>query len=384
MKHPLRVALVSCSTFIILSQTGLAQSQTAEIDELRQRVDALEAELEEGRPNLSFGIAKNTSIEIYGFARFEAFYDFDFEQGDLSRASRVGDPEFATDGEFDTSVRVSRFGIRTSTDTGIGPIETQLEFDLFGSGGDDSSSPNLRLRHANINIDDQVLLGQFWTNFMPLVHYPTTADFNGPVGITFARVPQARYTYRTENGFTFSGSVEESNGGASDPVFTAAALYTGDNFSLRAAGLTGTFNDNDETFDTNGFTLSGSVSLWEGGSLTGTYVTGDALGNLLIGGGDRVVGGETNSSDGFTLALSQKVTDKVTLNLAYGDESYDLATQIGSSNNAFTDLQSVHATVFYNPVERLTLAAEYINIQSDGPDFSAEADRIGLSATFSF
>jgi len=384
MRKTVRLAL-ACATAMTGAQTASAQSQSAELQALRDRVAVLEAN--ENRPALRFSAFENTEITLYGFVRFEAFYDFDFAQGDLSRAGRVGDPAFATDGEFDTSVRVSRFGLRSKTATGIGDISTQLEFDLFGSGGGESSSPNLRLRHANININDQFLLGQTWTNFMPLAHYPTTADFNGPVGITFARVPQARYTYRNGNGLTLSGSIEESNGGgSSDPVFTAAAFYQGENYSVRAAALTGSFNDSASggEFDTNGFTLSGSVSPWQGGTLSATYVTGEAIGNLLIGGGSRVVDGQTNDSTGFTLALSQKVSDKVTLGLAYGNEAYDLPTTIGSSDNAFTDLESIHASVFYRPTDRLTLAAEYIRIQSDGPGFSADADRIGMSATFSF
>jgi len=182
--------------WLAFAHTATAQS-AEDFARLQDRVDQLEAQ-ERARPD--FGLA-NTTVDIYGFVRAEAFYDFDFAQGDLSRAGRVGDPDFETGGEFDTSVRVSRFGLRTSTDTDIGTIGTQLEFDLFGSGGDDSSSPNLRLRHANVTFGDSILVGQFWTNFMPLVHYPSTADFNGPVGITFARVPQFRYTYNAGNGF---------------------------------------------------------------------------------------------------------------------------------------------------------------------------------------
>ena len=384
---------------LIRNTTGLvcwlafAHSATAQSAEdfarLQDRVDQLEAQ-QNATPDFGLG---NTTIDIYGFVRAEAFYDFDFAQGDLSRAGRVGDPDFATSGEFDTSVRVSRFGIRTSSDTDIGAIGTQLEFDLFGSGGDDSSSPNLRLRHANVTIGDSVLVGQFWTNFMPLVHYPSTADFNGPVGITFARVPQFRYTYNAGNGLEISGSIEEQNGGGSDPIATAAVFYDGGNYSLRAAVLGGEFSDGvDDSLTTQGYTLSGSVDPWQGGSISATFTSGDGLGNLLIGGGARSVAGEENESDSFTVAYNQELSDQFSLALAYGYEEYDLGTAIGSlaegepdTRDSFDELQSVHATLFYRPVERLTLAAEYIYIESSGPGgFEADADRIGLSATYSF
>ncbi|MEP1586541.1 MAG: DcaP family trimeric outer membrane transporter [Tateyamaria sp.] len=380
----------------LMATGAFAQSAdtAAELAELRERVAELERTNDvPNRPQLGFNLGENTSIELYGFIRAEAFFDFDFAQGDLSRAGRVGNAAFATDGEFDTSVRVSRFGIRSTTATGIGDIKTQLEFDLFGSGGDDSSSPNLRLRHANVNINDTVLVGQTWTNFMPLVHYPTTADFNGPVGVTFARVPQARYTYNNGNGLALSTSIEEANGGGSDPVFTGAAFYGTDNWSVRGAVLAGEFDGPaGESFDTNGITLSGSVSPWAGGTISATYVTGQALGNLLIGGGARSVGGEENDVDGFTVQVLQKIGEKWTVGLAYGNESYDLATTntVGegatATSNAFTDLESIHLSAFYRPVDNLTLALEYIHIDSEDETtgFSADADRIGASITFSF
>lgn len=361
---------------------ALAQTEAERIAELEGRIAALEASAGNGSGGgLSFGLA-STEIEIYGFARFETFYDFDFAQGDLSRTGRIGEPGFATDGEFETSVRVSRLGVRTNTQTDIGEIGTQLEFDLF-SGDDTTTSPQLRLRHANVTIGDAWLFGQFWTNFMPLSHYPTTADFNGPVGITFARVPQIRYTWNNGNGLTLSGSIEEAAGGSSDPVLTAAAFYEADTWSVRAAGLVGSFEEAGADFNTNGLTLSGSISPWQGGTFTGTYVTGEAIGNLLIGGGDRVVGGQTNDADGFTLEFRQSLSDSLSVGVAYGREEYDLATSTDTLD--FTELETIHLNAFWNPTERLTVAGEYIRGErttSAGQSF--DADRLGASITFSF
>ena len=117
-------------------------------------------------------------ITIYGFVRAEAFYDLDFDQGDISNTAGLDAAE-ETDGTFNTSVRVSRLGARATSQTDIGEIGGQLEYDLFGSNG----TAELRLRHANVTVGG-FLVGQFWTNFMPIGQYPTTADFNGPVGVT--------------------------------------------------------------------------------------------------------------------------------------------------------------------------------------------------------
>lgn len=392
MKYTTKVAVGMIAAMI--AGQAAAQSTTAEeLQDLRERVAELEAEnAQPTRPRLSFNLGESTEITIYGFARAEAFFDFDFAQGDLSNAGVVGNAGAATSGEFDTSVRVSRFGIRSATETGIGTVGTQLEFDLFGSGGSDSSSPNLRLRHANVTINDTFLFGQFWTNFMPLVHYPTTADFNGPVGITFARVPQARYTFNAGNGLVLSGSIEEQNGGGSEPIVTGAAFYGTDTFSVRSAFLVGEFEDGTNDLDTSAISVSAGLTPWAGGSFTATYVNGEGIGNLLIGGGARAVGGVENDAEGFTVQFRQDITDKWNVGIAYGNESYDLVTTntIGTApnqtSNTFTDLESVHLSAFYTPVDNLTFALEYIYIKSEDnvANTSFEADRIGASVTFSF
>ena len=382
-----RLGSVSAAAIILaLGATAAIADDADELQELRDRVAALEAEAEtSGRPRLSFSVGESTEIQLYGFVRFEAFYDFDFAQGDLSRAGRVGDPAFATDGDFETSVRVSRFGIRSNTDTDIGPIGTVLEFDLF-SESDATTSPDLRLRKAFVNINNTFLLGQENSNFIPGVHYPRSADFNGPVGITFARVPQVRYT-RSANGLTFSASIEDAGGNDNDPIGTVALLYEfGNDASVRIAGLAGSFEDGGgNDLDTYGVTVSGAFTPWNGGRIGATYTSGEALGNLLIGGGVRSVGGVENDSDSFTVELTQQVSDDWSVGIAYGYEDYDLATPIGGSGNSFDELTSVHVNAFYTPVENLTLAAEYVFIESEGPGgFSADANRIGLSATFRF
>lgn len=420
-----RYALLATAAAAALS-AGAAFAQSAEghqkeLDELRARIDLLEAQQttlqaqrvnsaagfalgelvslgdpdqigqNHGLGNFSFSAGSSTTVTVYGFVRAEAFYDFDFRQGDTSNPGAVGDPALATDGEFDTSIRVSRFGIRSSTDTEIGKIGTQLEFDLFGSGGDQASSPNLRVRHANITVGDAWLLGQFWTNFMPLSHYPTTADFNGPVGITFARVPQIRYTWNAGNGLQLSTSLEEFNGAtnSADPVLTAAAAYTSDTFSLRAAGLIGTFEAGGQTLDTEGLTVSGSFKPWQGGTFTASYVTGQALGNLLIGAGGAAaslqVGGVENEAEGFTIEYRQDLSEKLNVGIAYGSESFDLPIGIGAGGNSFNDLESLHVNAFFTPVENFTIGVEYIRLDSEGPGgFAASADRVGLSATLRF
>lgn len=324
--------------------------------------------------DLSFNITPGTSLTFYGFVRAEAFYDFDFDQGDLSLTSEL-DSLNPTDGAFNTSVRVSRFGFRLKSQTdGGGELGGQLEYDLFGSGG----TAELRLRHANITYNGWTF-GQDWTNFMPLVHYPNSADFNGPVGVTFARVPQVRYSGKTGN-LDYSFSIEEGTGNSEDPIVTAAALYNGDNYSARIAALYGTVSDDVGEDSRSGFTLSGTASPWEGGTVGFTFVDGNGIGSYLIGGGSNLVAGQANGVTGGTLEVRQKIGDKWDVGIAYGFEDYD-----SPGARDISELSTVHVNAFYSPRDNLTFGLEYIYGERTAGDGSTlDANRLGASVTFRF
>jgi hypothetical protein len=312
-------------------------------------------------------------VDVYGFVKLDLNYDLDFIQGDTTNARAIGIAGNATDGHFDTNVRQSRLGLRAELDG----VEGQLEFDLFGSNG----TAELRLRHANIQYEG-FLLGQFWTNFMPLGQYPSTVDFNGPVGIAFARVPQVRYTY-DGGAYQLSGSIEENFATSDDPLLTAAAQYSGSNYTVRAAVLGGTTNDGVNEVDQFGYTLSADAQLWQGGNISATFVDGEAIGGLLIGGGDNIVGGTANDAQGYTLAVSQDITPQFNVGIAYGNEQYDQATAFAGTD--FTDLESLHVNASYDLTDSLTVSAEYARVtrtDSAGQDF--EGDRIQAAVQFNF
>lgn len=370
-------------TVAVIAATGAA-AETAEVAALKARVVALETQFAArgaDAPKLQFDVGQ-TKVTVYGFVRAEAFQDFDFAQGDTSFAGALREGN-EVDGEFETSVRVSRFGIRSKTETAIGTIGTQLELDLF-SGSGETTSPNPRLRHANVTINDNWLFGQFWTNFMPLNEYPNTADFNGPVGITFARVPQVRYSNQLGNGINYSFSIEESNAStpSNDPVITGAVGYGTDTWRARIAGLAGRVDDGaGDDLGYGAVTVSGAVTPWAGGAFTGTYTRGNAIASLLIGTGEDVVNGETNEAEGFTLEFRQQVSEKWNVGIAYGSEDLEFATNAASELGS----QSVHVNAFYRPVDNLTFALEYIYTElEDGVGVKRDANRLGASVTFSF
>ncbi|WP_027259461.1 DcaP family trimeric outer membrane transporter [Leisingera aquimarina] len=376
--HRGRFALAAAA---LAGSAGLAHADTqSELQDLRNRVEVLEAESQQvtGAPG-DFRLG-NTAVDIYGYVKADFFYDFDFVQGDTAFVNNIGEPVNATDGDFGATVRQSRLGIRTTTESGIGTLQGQLEFDLFASGG----TSELRLRHANVQIGDHWLIGQTWTNFMPLGQYPASVEFNGPVGIAFARVPQVRYSNSFGDGFDYSLSLEENTAASSDPVATAAFQYSNDLFTARVAGLAGTVQSGGVDVDQTGVTLSGSITPWQGGLFQATYVDGEALGPLLIGLGDAVVGGQANDVEGYTLEFRQDIGDKWNVGIGYGREDYDLATSTGTLS--FTELETIHVNAFFNPTDNLTLSAEYIfgerNDAVSGNTF--DGDRVQLAVQLNF
>ncbi|MES0824639.1 DcaP family trimeric outer membrane transporter [Ruegeria sp. SCP11] len=374
--------LLAASTLSATSTLAFAQdAQTqAELDALRARIEALES-VDPGSTPGDFRIG-NTTLDVYGYVKADFFYDFEFDQGDTAFVNVIGEPSTATSGTFGATARQSRIGLLTTTPSALGDIGGQLELDLFGSGG----TAELRLRHANIRIGDNWLIGQYWTNFQPLDTYPTSVEFNGPVGIAFARVPQVRYTNSFGTNTSFAVSIEENVGDSNsrDPVVTASAEYNDGTYIARGALLYGTAEDGGVEVDQTGLTLSGSARPWAGGLFQVNYTTGEALGPYLIGLGAPVVGGEANDVDGYTIEFRQDLGEKWNVGISYGKEDYDLPTSTGTL--AFTELETIHVNAFYQATETLTLSAEYIygerNDATTGDTF--DGNRVQFAAQLNF
>ena len=83
-----------------------------------------------------------TDYDFYGFIQLDAIYDFnrmDTDWRDSLRPSHIcsGQPDCGSDGETVLSVRQTRFGLNTVTQSDIGEIKAKLEFELYGVGSDE-------------------------------------------------------------------------------------------------------------------------------------------------------------------------------------------------------------------------------------------------------
>jgi DcaP outer membrane protein len=139
---------------------------------------------------------KKSSIDIYGFVMLDSGYDFKQENPnwfDVLRPTQLPSfkGEFAPDGNVFAGVRQSRFGVKSSTPTAFGDLNTIFEFELFGTGVD-AGQTTFRLRHAYGELG-QFGAGQTWSPFMDIDVFPNSLEYWGPNGMVFFRNVQIRW-----------------------------------------------------------------------------------------------------------------------------------------------------------------------------------------------
>ncbi|MFT6568296.1 MAG: hypothetical protein ACJAVO_003075 [Parvibaculaceae bacterium] len=365
MEKTLKRSFVSAGTIALLYlSTALpATAEDTRIADLEQRVIELESE-----PTLNYGV-DGVNLTIYGYIKADLIYDLDSDLGSTIFGLGSLEPGTETGSNFTGQAIQSRLGVRAEFDGAT----AVLEGDFFGGGGG-----QFRLRHANLTVGN-LLIGRSWTNFMPIESYPSTLDFQGPSGIPFARVAQARYTYEMPNGLGFSTSVEQAASDSSDPALTAAAFYSSERYFVKLAALGTTVSTTGGDVDGWGVNLSGNAQLWEGGSINASYTTGEAVGSYMVFGGDDTFGGAAVETDGITLGISQTSGDW-TFGAAYGLRQIDTGAATDTER-----LETIHLTTNYQIRESTTIGAEYIIGDRElFNDTSVSADRLQVSAKLSF
>src|SRR5258705_3304641 len=139
---------------------------------------------------------QKNSINFYGFAMLDSGYDFgqiDPAWFDVIRTTKLPSfaNQFAPSGNVYASVRQTRFGVKTSTPTHLGDLNTVFEWELYGTGVD-AGQTTLRLRHAYGELGP-IGAGQTWSPFMDIGVFPNTVEYWGPSGMAFFRNVQIRW-----------------------------------------------------------------------------------------------------------------------------------------------------------------------------------------------
>ena len=163
-----------CSVFVLAA--GSAQAQTQQV----------QVQAQSARP----------SMEIYGFAMLDMGHDLTSINPNWFDTMRVTklpsfEDQFGKDHNTFAGVRQSRLGVRSTTPTSMGNLNTTFEFELFGTGVDEGQT-TFRLRHAYGEVG-KFGAGQYWSPFMDPDVFPNSIEYWGPTGMVFFRNVQVRW-----------------------------------------------------------------------------------------------------------------------------------------------------------------------------------------------
>jgi hypothetical protein len=166
--------------------TSAAAKRPAQVEETQADPVPLEGEITEPQ----------NSIDFYGFAMLDSGYDLgqiDPAWFDVIRPTKLPSftNQFAPSGNVYASVRQTRFGVKSSTSTKLGDLNTVFEFELYGTGVD-AGQTTFRLRHAYGELG-AIGAGQTWSPFMDIGVFPNTVEYWGPSGMVFFRNVQVRW-----------------------------------------------------------------------------------------------------------------------------------------------------------------------------------------------
>lgn len=224
-----------------------------QLDAMKERLAKLEADKSEKRRVSAAAAVEagdkprswklpgtNTSMNIGGFVKFSAQWNFTGSQSGNGQQSNEGtaigtygneggqqDNRF-NGGTWDLTARRSRFWIQTWTPTDWGELRTYIETDFVARVGASSNPAQagtggiavgaagemLRLRHAYGTLGP-VLIGKTNTLFGGFIGLPELLDDGAPLAPGALRIPQIRYTHNFGGGLTLSVALEE-NGNIAD------------------------------------------------------------------------------------------------------------------------------------------------------------------------
>jgi len=148
-------------------------------------------------PLFSLSQETKNSFELYGYILTDGGYNFnsiDPDWFDVMRPTKLPKykNEFGPSGNYFISMRQTRFGVRSITNTKFGVLKTQFDFDFFGFGKD-AGQTTIHLVNGFGQLG-RFLAGQTPSTFMDTEVFPVTLDYWGPTSRIFFLNIQVRYT----------------------------------------------------------------------------------------------------------------------------------------------------------------------------------------------
>lgn len=383
----------------------------AQVDEIRKKA------VTAGDMPGSFRLpGSDTSMQIYGFVDFHWIKDFKATAGadNFSDVAELSTNSSAVKRQSKMTVQTSRFGVQTATPISDDVFKAKLEMDFYDYCGSSLNNNacnrnRLRVRHAYGEYGG-FLIGQTSSLWSDGNDSPNTVDFNGPIGGTFIRLPQIRYSYDIPQIATIRASLEYAQGFGSGMTDNSigqtrpnVVLRVDKKFSwgqLNARVLSSSHRkvDAGQSVEKEGFGygIGGSFKLSSADTITAQYnvVEGDynweymnPANGLVYSSSKKTI--YNDSSKGYMVGWEHVFSPKWSSNIAYSavttDESQDYLAAYGSGANK--KLTQYHLNTFYKPIKNVSLGVEYIGGKRetyDATNNSASMSRIDFRARYTF
>jgi len=380
--------------------------------------------------------ANKNWLQVYGFAMTDIGYNFnkiDPLWFDVVRPTKLptmdNDPYYGTEGNAYFSVRQTRFGVKSSTQTAMGELFTQFEWELFGTGGD-AGQTTFRLRHAYGELG-QFGVGQTWSPFMDIDVFPNSFEYWGPNGMVFFRNIQIRWmpikgdtrltlalerpgASADQGDYSGHGELQGVNSNFPVPDFSAEYRHATSWGYIELAGIVrymkwvdqnvGQYDLSDDALGW-GLNLSSNIKFTQNDVLRLAVVYGEGIQNYMndapVDIGIEIDANNTEMpAKGVPLPMLSVVafldhnwSDK--FSTAIGYSFLDIDNSNGQSYDAFSKGQYALANLAYYPVPNVTMGAEVqwgnrenfnsLNDDEDYPDeYLKTADIIKVQFSFKY
>ncbi len=413
-----RIAQLEQQLKIMQEQIEALKKSTASTKDVAELRDQMAVSVKEnvvvGDVPGSFRIpGTESSVRVYGIAELNMVHEMkgDSSVGDYSTfmpyAPLNGSAYGNRKGQTYLHARTSRIGIEGSTPSPFGQVAVKVEGDfnndprtgnsaVFGTPGNiytqqATNSYNFRLRQAYLQAGPW-LFGQTWSTFMDIDNTPETVDFNGPIGGTFIRQPQIRYTYSTPQYGNFIGAIENSVSYVLDETATATPAgfskvpdlvarwdksFTWGSLSLRGVSHEHRIHDGagiNLSRRGTGLAASGQIKTVGDDFLSWIVTGGTGIGRYL----NYIEGAGYNSTTnrialekavGLVVGYQHKVSDTFRMNFVFGtqknsDNEYTAwARANGLDSGQFgvnRKITQFHIGGIWNPIKPVDIGLEYI------------------------
>jgi hypothetical protein len=424
------LALLGCVTalalFVAPAAGGEIDDLKAQIKALMKRLEALEAREKKMKADMMAAQeaaqkkavatgdfpgswkmpGTNTSVSFSGYVKLDAIYDLDQDNfGDSFFGYDSGgspglillDGDNSGKRKYSMHARQTRLRFDSLTPTKMGGLKTRIETDFY------YGSNRLRMRHAYASLGG-VLAGQTWSILGDENTYADTVDFEGPVGVVSARVPQLRYTSAMGKNLTAQVALEDPGSptilGTTEssqdriPNLVAALRMKTSWGAINVSGLVGQVlyekDAVEESVTSTALHLGANIGLGKDTRLWGTFNVGQGGLNSMIGAPAAAVLGANNELEALDLmggfvGLTHNWSGSVSSGVYYGWVESDF----GDAETTFADLsqsqRTLHANVWWSPAPKTRIGAEIIQGWRETNDGrKGDATRLQLGFVYSF